>query len=91
MDYEAVAKKVREIVFDMLDRSKGQGVIHASDLDTVIEGILRKETPAPAHPWNYRVQLDGYPIDVQAGCFLLGNGEAIPFAALLDPGFKDPV
>jgi len=81
MDYEAVAKKVREIVFDMLDRSKGSGVIHASDLDTVIEGVLRKETPAPAHPLNYRVQLDGYPVD---GSVSFGQ------ITWIDPGFKDP-
>lgn len=74
MDYEATAKKIREHVFDMLDRSRGDGVIHASDLDTVIEGVLRRAAPEP-QPWNYRVALDGYPI-----------GEPIAYYVLCDDG-----
>lgn len=51
MDIKAVAKKIREAIFDKAE-SEGR-VMHASSMDEVIEAVLTKSQPAPQ--WGYLV------------------------------------
>lgn len=51
MDHAAIARKVRDVIFDQAEQD-GR-VMHGESMDRVIAEVLAKEIPGPAPAWPH--------------------------------------